>query len=178
MTYNVLTKTGKLKKVITKKLLRILGEQACKPYCDRILIESYFIDIGLPPKNTDLVVGDTILWIEPEFTGSFKNARFDGYTYKIGEIVKDSYGSKKAQHTFTIKLDNGEKVMKKGRTIMKEYSTVLKQADNREASLDEKHKRGISAKKDALEKWLNNNEESHPSYDEKTRKYHALISMI
>ena len=171
---SILTKKGTLKKVIENKLNRYLSEEANKNYYDRYISETTLKNIGLPPKSNDMVVGDTILWIEPEFSGGYRNATFTGYSWNIGKIIKDSYGKKSGQHTFTIETPDGYTIRKKGRTLMKEYSGVLKPSEDRQVKLDEKHVRGREAKLSALRRWLNEHDESHPAYDDKLRRFREM----
>ena len=96
-------------------------------------------------KTTDVIKGDIILWIEPVFSG---------YTYEIGEVIKENY-SGKGQHTFSIKKTNGKISCKKGRTIFKECCILIeRKTENEAVALKEKHARGLQAKKKALEIWL------------------------
>ncbi len=168
---SIFTKSGKLRKPIENKLNRYLSEEANKNYYDRYISETTLKNIGLPPKSNDMVVGDTIIWIEPEFSGGYRNATFTGYSWNTGKIIKDSYGKKSGQHTFTIETPDGYTIRKKGRTLMKEYSGVLKPSEDRQVKLDEKHVRGREAKLSALRRWLNEHDESHPAYDDKLRRF-------
>lgn len=76
----------------------------------------------------NLVVGSQITWEEPVFHGYYKNATFVGYRKISGEIIGESYGSEKGQHTFTIlvseisgedkdKYKIGGKIRRKGRNL-------------------------------------------------------------
>jgi hypothetical protein len=49
----------------------------------------------------DVVVGDTIRWEEAVFTKS-RNPSLLGHRFVCAEVIKDSYGARKQQHTFTV----------------------------------------------------------------------------
>ena len=65
-----------------------------------------------------------------------------------GVIVADSYGADKQQHTFTVLLSTGDKVLIKGRNLYKNGVKRMKwdNEENREKVLDEKHERGDAAR--------------------------------
>ena len=50
----------------------------------------------------DVVTGDTIRFTEAVFSGSHRKPKFRGNREIVANVVKDSYGEKKQQHTFTI----------------------------------------------------------------------------
>jgi hypothetical protein len=96
----------------------------------------------------DACVGDEIKFLKAEFTGSFRNPKFDGFVEIKGKIIKDSYGSQKQQHTFTVELLDGSKMLIKGRNLYK-YKVFRKSWANeseRETVLHEKHSRGKNAR--------------------------------
>ena len=128
-------------------------------------------DSGAPEKNAlttnenlidatgDVVVGDIVTFKQDVFGGSFRNPRYIGERIIKGEVVRDSYGKDKQQHTFTIKPIevtgvSAEEIMKKdtfrikGRNLYKHGTLREKRADesSRQAALDEKHKRGDAAR--------------------------------
>lgn len=94
----------------------------------------------------DACVGDEVAFARATFTGSYRKPKFAGYEVVRGTIVRDSYGAKKQQHTFTIETDDGQLLIK-GRNL---YSvlTLAKPRDERErrAALAEKHERGEAAR--------------------------------
>jgi (S)-2-hydroxy-acid oxidase len=105
----------------------------------------------------DVVVGDTICYTESVWGGSYKNPENLGKRTIIGEIVKDSYGEKKQQHTFTIQVINSYgvkpiqeklKIRRKGRNVYKNGTKRLPWAcrDARTLALNEKHARGSQAR--------------------------------
>jgi hypothetical protein len=128
---------------------------------------------GLPiAKN--IVIGDRILWVEAIFSGSFRNAKFEGFSAFEGVIEKESYGSEKAQHTFTVRLADGTTKRKKGRTIFKHACLLVEKAAERAELQAEKNVRGTVAKKAALLRWLSENGADHPRYEEKINKLNNL----
>lgn len=80
--------------------------------------------------DTAIRTGDYVEWDKPIFTGGrFYNGRYQGgakFSHKerySGIVIKHSYGEKTGQHTFTILLDNQEKVLVKGRNL---YPNLVK----------------------------------------------------
>ncbi len=96
----------------------------------------------------DCVVGDEIRFDRAIFSGSWRNPKFAGFEQIIGTIVRDSYGTEKQQHTFTIELKNGETTKIKGRNLYRNGVCRKPWADEskRNAALDEKHNRGDRAR--------------------------------
>jgi hypothetical protein len=105
----------------------------------------------------DVVVGDTICYTEPVWTGFPKNPKRLGERTIMAEIIKDSYGEKKQQHTFTIEvirsfgvnpLEVGRRTTRKGRNIYKNGTQRLawKCHEARSLALNEKHNRGSVAR--------------------------------
>lgn len=105
----------------------------------------------------DACTGDVILFIEGVFGGSFRKPKFLGERRVVARIVKDSYGSAKQQHTFTLEVIDsdgvdaliaGAKTTRKGRNIYRNGTTRQPWTDEaeREAALDDKHQRGDNAR--------------------------------
>ena len=96
----------------------------------------------------DVCVGDIVLFPRKKFSGSYKKPKFEGIELVEGEIVRDSYGADKQQHTFTIKLKDGSETRIKGRNLY-DLGVWAKKRDEseRQAALDEKHARGDVARK-------------------------------
>jgi hypothetical protein len=105
----------------------------------------------------DVVSGDVIKFSEAVFSGSYKNAKFEGNRIIVAKIIKDSYGSEKQQHTFTIQildssgfkpLSIGTKTTRKGRNIYrnKVERMLWKDESQRDKAADEKHGRGDIAR--------------------------------
>ena len=105
----------------------------------------------------DCVTGDTILFSEAVFSGSFKKPVYRGDRRIVAKIVKDSYGAGKQQHTFTLEildsdgfdpLKPGTKTTRKGRNVYRNGTSRLPWEDEslRNAAADEKHARGDAAR--------------------------------
>lgn len=97
----------------------------------------------------DAVVGDQVRFERATFTGSFRNAKFAGFTRVTGTIVGDSYGRDKQQHTFTIELEDGSKIKIKGRNLYKNgtYRKPWADESTRAIAASEKHARGDTARR-------------------------------
>ena len=63
------------------------------------------------------VTGDYVKFKKAMFIGNYPNSRFSHLEEFEGEIIKDSYGLQSHQHTFTILLVSGEKMLIKGRNL-------------------------------------------------------------
>jgi hypothetical protein len=105
----------------------------------------------------DVVKGDTIKFEEAVFSGSFRKPKFEGMRTIIANVIKDSYGKDKQQHTFTIEviessgvdpLEPGEKITRKGRNIYRNGTErlVWKNEEDRVIVANEKHQRGDIAR--------------------------------
>jgi len=105
----------------------------------------------------DVVVGDTILFTETVWRGNYKSPINEGERTIIAEVVKDSYGEKKQQHTFSLKVISScdfkplrRKIIirRKGRNVYRNRTMRLlwecKKA--RTFALNEKHSRGNQAR--------------------------------
>ena len=106
----------------------------------------------------DVVAGDTIRFVEGVFEGSFKNPRHLGDRVVVAEVMKDSYGEAKQQHTFSMKVvessgceahEPGRKLRRKGRNVYRNGTERLEWADEkvRDNAAGEKHGRGDSARR-------------------------------
>jgi hypothetical protein len=107
----------------------------------------------------DACTGDVILFTEAVFEGSFRKPKFLGERRIAARIVKDSYGSVKQQHTFTLEvlasdgvdaLAAGTQTTRKGRNVYRNGTFRQPWADEagRRAELDDKHRRGGIARAD------------------------------
>lgn len=96
----------------------------------------------------DACVGDRVAFERATFSGSFRNAKFAGFELVVGEIVKDSYGADKQQHTFTLLRDDGSTLRIKGRNLYANglYRQAWGDEAARKAALNEKHIRGDAAR--------------------------------
>ena len=94
------------------------------------------------------VVGDFVQFERAVFTGSYRNAKFSHNETVEGEIIRDSYGAEKQQHTFTIQLPNGKTTRIKGRNLYRNGTMRKPWADENERleALREKHARGDAAR--------------------------------
>ena len=105
----------------------------------------------------DVVVGNTILFTEAVFKGSWENPEHVGDRTIAAKVTKDSYGEKKQQHTFTLKILSSEGTQpliintttnRKGRNVYKNGTKRMPWANesDRESALTEKHERGGRAR--------------------------------
>lgn len=131
-------------------LIRIANAKAFNTEQANEIIEKLkpYINIYNNDITGDATQGDEVVFVEAQFTGSFKSAKFTGFEVVEGKIIKDSYGADKQQHTFTLELKDGSKKMIKGRNIYK-YGLFAKPRDfeERQENLEEKHYRGEKARK-------------------------------
>lgn len=105
----------------------------------------------------DVATGDTVKFEEAVFGGSFRNPKFLGTRTIEADVISDSYGADKQQHTFTLQIRNssgldpfeeGEIVRRKGRNVYRNgvYRQEWTDEGSRGVALDEKHERGEAAK--------------------------------
>jgi len=96
----------------------------------------------------DCVVGDEVSFERAKFSGSWRKPKFSGFELIQGKIIKDSYGADKQQHTFTIELGDGSKILIKGRNLYSNgtYRKAWEDESQRHEVLDEKHARGDFAR--------------------------------
>ena len=108
------------------------------------------------PTN-DIISGDTIRWAEGVFSGSYRKPKFQGNRTNVGLVVADSYGSKKQQHTFTVKVTEssghcpitvGQTICRKGRNVYRHGADRKPWASEtaRDEVAREKHVRGDAAR--------------------------------
>ncbi len=113
----------------------------------------------------DVVCGDTIRFSEGVFGGSYRKPKHIGNREIIAEVVKDSYGQQKQQHTFTLvvlessgeqPLKVGTKTTRKGRNVYRNGTERLLWDDEaaRESVADEKHERGDDARQKRADRHL------------------------
>lgn len=102
----------------------------------------------------DCCAGDRVAFERATFSGSFRNARFAGYEMVFAEITAESYGRDKQQHTFTLRLPDGQKMKIKGRNLYRNGVWRAPWADEsaRIAVLNEKHGRGDAARQARAER--------------------------
>jgi hypothetical protein len=105
----------------------------------------------------DVCVGDTVMFTEGVFGGSYRRPSHLGDRRIIAKVVKDSYGADKQQHTFSIEvidsdgydaLTPGTKTRRKGRNVYRNGTMRMawENEDERGVALDEKHARGSIAR--------------------------------
>lgn len=96
----------------------------------------------------DACVGDHVKFRRAVFEGRYPNSRFVGTQEIQGRIIRESYGAKKQQHTFTIKMDDGTITLVKGRNLYRYgvFRKPWKDESKRELVLAEKHSRGEQAR--------------------------------
>lgn len=96
----------------------------------------------------DVCLSDNIAFSKATFSGSYRNARFDGFEMIIGQVVNESYGADRGQHTFTILKRDGEKLLIKGRNLYAQgvWRKPWESEEARKLILEEKHARGEAAR--------------------------------
>lgn len=105
----------------------------------------------------DVVAGDHVRFEETVFRGSWRRPKPAGDRIVEAVVLKESYGEKKQQHTFTLQvtassgtepLAVGETIRRKGRNIYRNGTQRQPWGDEsqRELARDEKHERGDSAR--------------------------------
>jgi hypothetical protein len=99
----------------------------------------------------DACVGDEVCFKKSIFSGTYPKCTFIGTEEIQGTIVKESYGKIKQQHTFTLMLPNGAKMLIKGRNLYRNGCNRKPWQDEllRSSVLDEKHTRGLDARNKA-----------------------------
>lgn len=106
----------------------------------------------------DVVAGDSILFEEAVFGGTYRKPTFLGSRRIAAEVLRESYGAKKQQHTFSLRvlwsegkqaLEAGAEIRRKGRNLYANGTLRKPWPDEsaREARRDEKHTRGNKARK-------------------------------
>jgi hypothetical protein len=109
------------------------------------------------PAHGDVVTGDTIRFTESVFSGSYRKPRYLGSRVIRAEVVRDSYGAAKQQHTFTLRvirstgldaLETGKTIRRKARNIYRGDPDRLRWVDEaaRDIVAAEKHERGDVAR--------------------------------
>ena len=96
----------------------------------------------------DCVVGDEVRFDRGIFTGSYKKPKFAGYELVSAQIIRESYGEQKQQHTFILETDKGETIRIKGRNLYRNntYRKPWKNEKERGLKRNEKHQRGEKAR--------------------------------
>jgi len=105
----------------------------------------------------DVVVGDIIRFTEAVFGGSYRSPRYLGDRVIKAEVLRDSYGRDKQQHTFTLRvvassgvdpIAAGTVTRRKGRNVYRNGTVRKPWPDEaaRDAARAEKHARGGAAR--------------------------------
>ena len=120
-----------------------------------MLAENYINEFTINCSG-DVCAGDIIMFERDIFTGHYKNAKFSHKQKIIAEVLKDSYGAKKQQHTFTLRIiwdsdnsyDKDQNIRIKGRVLYRNGVLRRKWYDetNRLNVLEDKHLRGNGAR--------------------------------
>lgn len=107
-------------------------------------------------STADVIVGDLVEFVEPVFSGSYRNARFAGNRRIVAEVLRESYGATRQQHTFTIRvlasdgaqpLEAGATTTRKGRNLYRDCSRLTWRDESaRAAAAVDKHARGDRAR--------------------------------
>ena len=111
------------------------------------------------PATGDVVAGDEIRFTESVWAGSHRKPIYCGDRFVRGDVLRESYGAAKQQHTFSIlvressgvsALEPGAKIRRKGRNVYKGRPSRLQWADesDRDAVAAEQHARGAAARAD------------------------------
>lgn len=96
----------------------------------------------------DACAGDEIVFGESVFTGSWRRARYAGCRVVRAKIIRDSYGEKCGQHTFTLELQDGSTVRRKARNVYANWTMArTRNPVERKTALDDKHERGDAARR-------------------------------
>ena len=105
----------------------------------------------------DACAGDVVEWTETVFGGSLTRPAPVGRRTIRARILKDGYGAKNQQHTFTLRVvlaegyqppEPGARLFRKARNVYKDGCTREPWPDEaaRLLVLDEKHRRGMNAR--------------------------------
>ena len=102
----------------------------------------------------DVVAGDHIVFIHRQWEKKEVNDRgkvanvITDYQLIEAIIDKESYGERKQQHTFSLILTDGERMLIKGRNLyaVGVWRKNWSDEESRMIALDEKHKRGARAR--------------------------------
>jgi len=141
-----------MKKLSLKKVKELVGS-FIEPYETE---EALYRSKKLVNITGDACAGDIVWFAQDVFGGNYRKPKFIGTKLVRAIILKDSYGSKKQQHTFTLALMKsptsktyvkGSEFRIKGRNLYKHF-TFCENFDrkDRNEQLNEKHRRGEEAR--------------------------------
>jgi len=112
----------------------------------------------------DVCCGDVILFTENVYSGSHRKPVYRGDRWILAQVIADSYGASKQQHTFTLLLidcggegseevrtiavRNKGTIKRKGRNVYRysPHRALWTNEDERKIVLKEKHQRGDAAR--------------------------------
>lgn len=97
----------------------------------------------------DVCTGDTILFERAVFVGRYPKVKFSHTETVVAEVIKDSYGKMKQQHTFTLyDIEEDITFTIKGRNLYRNGVKRIKWEDEtkRVEVLEDKHNRGNKAR--------------------------------
>lgn len=110
--------------------------------------------------TNNVIKDDIVLFRDDVFGGSFRKPKYLGCGLILGKILRESYGEKKAQHTFSIQviqaqgelLENfvpGKLILRKGRNLYKECFLIERNLsdDEERQRIKEKNMRSADTKK-------------------------------
>ena len=110
----------------------------------------------------DLVQGMKVKFAQPVFGGSWKRPQYLGERIIVATILKDSYGSKRGQHTFTLSVESAtgydsenvkDQMRIKGRNLYKGLESIISEPENVQELKDDKHIRGQMAHDQKIANW-------------------------
>jgi len=95
----------------------------------------------------DACVGDQVAFVKQIWGGSHRKPKLIGFEIVEGTIINESYGADKQQHTFTLKVKGGTLKIKDRNLYKLGLWAKARDPIERQAALDEQHKRGDVASK-------------------------------
>lgn len=115
-------------------------------------------------RTYNIIKGDLIVFKESVFGGNYRNPVYEGERTIKAKVLKESYGKKRGQHTFTLKVIDvsgtraneilgRETIRRKGRNLYKECYLIKRIEDeDKETEAKNKRKKVVLNKKYKL--WL------------------------
>jgi hypothetical protein len=96
----------------------------------------------------DVCAGDRVRFERATFTGSRLSPKFAGFEQITAIVLRESYGSEKQQHTFTLLLEDGTETRIKGRNLYRNgvWRQLWSDESRRAIAVQEKHTRGAAAR--------------------------------
>ena len=102
----------------------------------------------------DVVAGDTIRFTEGVFEGSYLSPRHVGDRNVTAEIVRDSYGAARHQHTYTLRIveSSGTQPLALGTVTCRKERNICRNGTQRMRWDDESARDVVRAKRDEWRK--------------------------